>query len=77
MFLNNDHSEGELLNLQQACQSRFSMREEVCEQDSWWQSHSPMRHIQNVSAFADPEDRKVFKVNWNKPATSGAFCLQK
>lgn len=33
--------------------------------------------IQNVSAFADPEDREVFKVNWNKPATSGAFCLQK
>ena len=31
----------------------------------------------NVSTFTDPEDREVFRVNWNKPATSGAFCLQK
>lgn len=31
----------------------------------------------NVSTCIDPEDREVFKVNWNKPATSGAFCLQK
>lgn len=31
----------------------------------------------NVSTFTHPEDREVFKVNWNKPATSGAFCLQK
>lgn len=29
------------------------------------------------STFSDSEDRAVFKVNWNKPVTSGAFCLQK
>lgn len=35
------------------------------------------KDLLNVSTFTDPEDREVFKVNWNKPATSGAFCLQK
>lgn len=29
------------------------------------------------STSSDSEDRAVFKVNWNKPVTSGAFCLQK
>jgi hypothetical protein len=28
-------------------------------------------------ALAGSEGRAVFKVNWNKPVTSGAFCLQK
>lgn len=31
----------------------------------------------NVSTLTHPEDREAFKVNWNKPATSGALCLQK
>lgn len=35
------------------------------------------KDLLNVSTFTDPEDGEVFKVNQNKPATSGAFCLQK